>query len=594
MTLKTQETTVFDIETCSVDQLFSRPDFYRLGAYANGSGPTVTTDGNELAREVAAAPVVSGHNITGFDLIVLARWHGLSLPSMLDRIIDTDIAVRLDDPPPSGKDGVAIRPKGYYGLDQSCQRYGVPGKSDDVSALARRHGGYDMIPVDDPEYRAYLIGDIEASTGLLSALPPLNDYAKRDMNVSLITAQMTLNGFRVDVPELQRTLIEQADRKERNYRELSELSGMPLGKWKKFKTKPDVWEPFVNPLASEPGREAIHAKLEALGIKARHLPHTDTGKPSVSGDDMKVLREKVVKYGGNDRIVRILDLVISLVAERTVYQTADEYRIDDRVHPSIRPYQASGRWSVTKPGLTVYGKRKGRHVERRVFLPEEGHRILAVDLDQVDARAVAAHSGDEGYISIFTSGADLHAEVARAVFGTPTMREQAKAISHGWNYGEGPNKMAQNGVPIDLAIRFDRMMRRKYPKLVEWQRDVRTIARNGDLLDNGFGRKMRAVRADPRVAYTQAPALVGQGCTRDILAEGLLRLPVEFWPYLRVVVHDEIVLSVPEKDYDEIAREVIKGMTFDLGEVTNGRLASVPITAGLSRPGRTWAEVYEK
>lgn len=594
MTLKTQETTVFDIETCSVDQLFSRPDFYRLGAYANGSGPTVTTDGNELAREVAAAPVVSGHNITGFDLIVLARWHGLSLPSMLDRVIDTDIAVRLDDPPPSGKDGVAIRPKGYYGLDQSCQRYGVPGKSDDVSALARRHGGYDMIPVDDPEYRAYLIGDIEASTGLLSALPPLNDYAKRDMNVSLITAQMTLNGFRVDVPELQRTLIEQADRKERNYRELSELSGMPLGKWKKFKTKPDVWEPFVNPLASEPGREAIHAKLEALGIKARHLPHTDTGKPSVSGDDMKVLREKVVKYGGNDRIVRILDLVISLVAERTVYQTADEYRIDDRVHPSIRPYQASGRWSVTKPGLTVYGKRKGRHVERRVFLPEEGHRILAVDLDQVDARAVAAHSGDEGYISIFTSGADLHAEVARAVFGTPTMREQAKAISHGWNYGEGPNKMAQNGVPIDLAIRFDRMMRRKYPKLVEWQRDVRTIARNGDLLDNGFGRKMRAVRADPRVAYTQAPALVGQGCTRDILAEGLLRLPVEFWPYLRVVVHDEIVLSVPEKDYDEIAREVIKGMTFDLGEVTNGRLASVPITAGLSRPGRTWAEVYEK
>lgn len=597
MTLKTQDVTVFDIEACSIEELFRRPDFFRLGAHANGSGPILTTDGNELARALMSAKLVSGHNITGFDLILLARWHGLSLPAMRDKVADTDLLVRLDDPPPSGKDGIAIRPKGYYGLDQSCERYGVTGKTDDIASLARKWGGYDMIPLDDPEYRSYLIGDIEASTGLIGALPPMNDYAKRDMNVGLITAQMTLNGFRVDVPELQRTLVEQAARKDANYHELSELSGMPLGKWKRFKRKPDEWEEFINPLASEPGRNAIHEKLVALGIKERHLPRTKTGKSSVSGDDMKALRDKVVRYGGNDRIVRILDLVISLVAERTVYQTADDNRIDDRVHPSIRPYQASGRWSVTKPGLTVYGKRGGKHVERRIFLPEPGHRILAVDLEQVDARAVAAHSGDEGYISIFTTPGpdgkprDLHAEVAKTVFGTEKMREAAKAISHGWNYGEGPNRMAENGVSYELAVEFDRQMRRRYPKLVEWQRDVRHIAQSGDLLDNGFGRKMRA---DPRFAYTQAPALVGQGCTRDILAEALLRLPVEFWPYLRVVVHDEIVMSVPEKDYDEIAREVVRCMTFDLGEVTNGRLASVPITAGFSKPGRTWAEVYEK
>lgn len=595
MTLKTQEITVFDIETCAIEELFTRPDFYRLGAHANGSGPTMVTDGNELARVVQSAKLVSGHNITGFDLILLAKWHGLSLPAMRGKVADTDLLVRLDDPPPSGKDGVAIRPKGYYGLDQSCARYGVPGKTDDIMVLARKHGGLDMIPLDDPEYRSYLAGDIEASTNLINALPPMNDYAKRDMNVALIMAQMTLNGFRVDVPELERTVIDQAARRERNYHELSELSGMPLGKWKEFKRKPNEWEPFINPLASDNGRIAIHEKLEALGIKARHLPRTNKGKPSVSGDEMKALRDKVVRYGGNDRIVRILDLVISLVAERTIYQTANDRRIGDRVHQVIRPYQASGRWSAGF--LTVMGKRNGKHVERRIMLPEPGHRILAVDLEQVDARAVAAHSGDEGYISIFTTPGpdgkprDLHAEVAKTVFGTVKMREAAKAISHGWNYGEGPNRMAENGVSYELAVEFDRQMRKRYPKLVEWQRDVRHIAQSGDLLDNGFGRKMRA---DPRFAYTQAPALVGQGCTRDILAEALLRLPVEFWPYLRVVIHDEIVMSVPEKDFDEIAREVVRCMTFDLGEVTNGRLASVPITAGFSKPGRTWAEVYEK
>lgn len=588
-----------DLETAGVTQaIFSYGEgFLRLGAYANGSGPVIAKDMDEI-MEVVRNPqyVITGHNLTGFDLIALAKYKGLDLRTMIGRTADTDLLVRLDDPPESGKDGISIRPKGYYGLDQSAARYGVAGKTDDLARLAARYGGYDKIPLDDPEYRSYLEGDISASTGLIGALPPMNDYAKREQTIGLMTGQMTLNGFRVDVPELTRTLAEQGERKIANFSRLSLLTGLPLNKVTKYKTKADKVEPYANPLATKEGKEAVVNALIDAGIPEEAFPRTGkTRVVSLTGDLKTVINEyharKPFKLKDKTRAQEVLNLVTDLVGERTVYQTAETYRVGDRVHPEIRPYQASGRWSVTKPGLTVYGKRNGKHVERRIYLPEPGERILTVDLDQVDMRSVAAHSGDEGYLEIFRSGRDPHAEIALAVFGDVKFREIAKPIGHGWNYGESVRMITSQGVPLELAQQFDDQMRSKYPRLVEWQREVRAVAGDGDLLDNGFGRKMRA---HPQFAYTQAPALVGQGCTRDILAEGLLRLPLEIWPMLRVIVHDEIVLSVPEKDFEEIKNVVLAAFTFDLADVTNGVLASVPITAGASKPGTTWAEVYEK
>ena len=78
------------------------------------------------------------------------------------------------------------------------------------------------------------------------------------------------------------------------------------------------------------------------------------------------------------------------------------------------------------------------------------------------------------------------------------------------------------------------------------------------------------------------------------MAEGMLRLPAEYWPMLRTVVHDEIVFSVPETDADEIARDIQARMSFDLADVTGGRLASIPITIGHSKHAKNWAGVYEK
>lgn len=595
----------FDLEAAGVGRtVFAYPGtFVKLAGLVNGHGPEIVSV--ERLMEIIRNPknLISGHNTTGFDFVALARHHGLDLRSLIGRSFDTDLMVRLDDPPRSGRDGISAMPKGYYGLDQSSPRYGGPAKSDDLSRLAKRYGGYDMIPDDDPEYRSYLEGDLQAQAALSAALlPKLDAYARRENNVGLITAQMTVNGCRVDVEELTRTLLEQADRKENAKLTLNRIAGMPLNKVTSYKTKPDKVEPYASPLATKAGKDAIVGALMECGIPEDAFPRTAKQNViSLTGDLKQSIndhyREHKFVIRDKERAAEIIDLVQLLVGERTIYQTTENCRVGDRVHPSIRPYQASGRWGVTEPGLTVFGKRNGKYVERRIIIPEPGHSILAVDLAQGDMRAVAAHSRDEKYMRIFTEPGpdgkprDLHSEIALAVFGDVKYREIAKPLGHGWNYGESVRRMVANGADQKLAQQFDDMMREQYPQLVQWQNNVRGVAEEGRLLDNGFGRLMRA---DERFAYTQAPALVGQGCTRDMLAEGLLRLPLEFWPYLRVIVHDEVVMSVPTKDFEEISRIVVDCMSFDLADVTGGRLASVPVVAEASKPGRTWAEVYEK
>src|SRR5690606_39882227 len=94
-----------------------------------------------------------------------------------------------------------------------------------LGAVARGYGGHDRIPVDDHRSREYLVGDLRATAGLYKALKPLTtDYIRREMEVGLITAQMTLSGFRVDVDELARALEEQSERKASNLRELDRKS----------------------------------------------------------------------------------------------------------------------------------------------------------------------------------------------------------------------------------------------------------------------------------------------------------------------------------------------------------------------------------
>lgn len=559
----------FDLETAGADETWSYgPGYVRLIGYRNGAGLETTTDPGVILGLAAAGVTLVGHNVYGYDLPVLAHHHGLDLTTV--SAIDTKLLATLADPPEARmKSGEIER---YYSLDAVGHRLLGDGKTGDLKALAKEFGGFDRIPVDDPRYVEYVKGDVDVSARLAERFLPMNHYAQREHEVARLAAVIMLNGFRVDEQLLaQRLAAGEATRAEMLERLAS--CGLPT-------TKKDG-KPCKSPHATQDGKAAIVTAFAELGVR---LPRTKSDQPALGSDAMDGVAAK------HPQARALAETVKSLFGIRTIYETVTTNLHDGRVHPAIDFRQASGRWSVTKPGLTVMGKRGGRHVEREIFLAEPGHVIISADLSQVDARAVAVHSQDPAYLSLFEPGMDAHAEIARRIWSDPTRREEGKALGHGFNYGEGPARIAREaGVTFDEASAFHRAMCEQFPLVVDWQNQVREIGDAGELLDNGFGRRMRVTSGR---SYTQAPALVGQGCARDLMMEGLLRLDRSIWPMLRAVVHDEVVLSVPLDVVDDVEQEVVRALSFEWAPP--GKSRTVQVTAGLVGRGPSWGSIYEK
>lgn len=610
---KDYNTVVFDIETADAEKMWVGgydDEFVRLNGYQGGEDEPVTTvDTDVLVETLVRADEIIGHNIIGFDLMALAKNHDAPFEELTDKAMDTLIVARQVDPP-----AAKGMPKGYYSLDTLAKRLGVDGKSDDLKALSKEFGGFDKIPADDARYVEYLEGDLNASRQVYDKLKSEFDndpYIKREHQVQSRMARVTLEGFKVDVEELETRLETQRIRKGENLQRLSDEYGVPLVRVKEFKTKAPVTTPVKSPLATREGKDAVIRALKDAG--ASIYPKTEnTGDLSTNKDRMNAMLEfykdpaRIDSYnegerkkisGGSpvdfssleiERIEDIVKLVTSVTGERTVYQTIkDNLTAEGRVHPRIFPEQASGRWSVTKPGLTVLGKRGGKHYERGVLIADEGCVLRTYDLDQVDARAIAAHSNDTEYMKNFEPGMDLHTNNAMMAFGRADgeWRDRAKILGHGFNYGLQPKgAAAQTGMPLDIAEKFHEAMAATYWRMEEWKKQIRDKGGRGELLDNGFGRKMRC---NPERAFTQAPALVGQGATRDIIAQGILNLPAYIVPMVRAVIHDEIVFNIPVEMVDQVHEDIMGAMQFRF-------MDRIDITSGASVTGTKWSDLYEK
>lgn len=565
-----------DLETASADELFTYgPRFVRIGGLINGNDQTATGhDMESLVAKLNQADVIYAHNWFTFDGLALARYHGLDWEAVSAKVVDTEPLARQAHPPRSRTHGSADE----YTLDAVAARLDVPGKTADLKGLKKTYGAYDAIPLDAPEYHAYLRGDLRASKAIYTRLPQ-DDYTAREHKILTMFGRMTLNGFKVDKPLLRERYEAGESRKRAALEELHDAYDLPLGREVmrgRGKAKRPVYEPFQSPLATNEGIVWLAGIWRRFG---RRRP------PMTPGGELSTAAEALGAVASDPRcppeLSKIIELMSIVTTTRTVYGTAMTYMTDEgRVHPSVSMRQASGRASITKPGMTVYGKRGERWREREIFIADEGHVIITCDASQVDMRAIAGHSQDRAYMALFEPGRDAHQEIADMLGIT---RDQAKARGHGWNYGLGAPAMIRDGADPEVVYRFVHGMESRFPRLIQWREHVRAIGSRGDLLNNGFGRLMRC---DPKAAFTMAPALMGQGCTRDLVCESLLRLPQSYWQYLRTFVHDEVVMSVPEDRAEEILEVVRDAFT--------SMWRGVPILCDTAGPAKNWGAVSHK
>jgi P4 family phage/plasmid primase-like protien len=628
----------WDIETPDKDTLLtyrSTPEepFARLSGLVDANGrEVITNDPQELIELLERAPVIYGHNIFRYDLMAVAWHHGD--PALYDRLAakawDSYVDETVTDPP-GGQFLPPWNQKGYYGLNDALVRRGEPGKTDHLPELAKEYGdpslagrareadGYGKIPAGLPRYREYLSGDLKATRSLYRRQhddPSRMDYRQREQKVAWIQNRMTLSGWKIDVPLLRERVAEEAEKKRASLQWLSENAGVPLTETKSRGrgSKKEFYEEVrKSPLGSNAGREALVRAFADRGAFA--VPRTEGGTLALNKDAMgqasymvgkgakgevrpgmlnpRVLSAFADRGGDVEAIRELCGHITTVTTAVAKYEEIMGHLIGDRVHGKVGETQGSRRWAMVKPSVTNLGKRGGKVIQRAPFISDDGEVLIAFDLDQVDMRAFAGHCGDPGYAGMFIRGEDPHSMIATMVFGRADgeWRDRAKASGHGWNYGLSVNGLVNQGIERSLAERFDAGMNESYPDLCAWRSEVRALGESGQLLDNGFGALMRV---DPRRAYTQAPALMGQGTARDILVHGLLRLPQEYIPWMRGVVHDEVVFSVPEGRVEECVATVTAALTFDLGEATQGRLHSVPITTGASKAAHNWDGCYAK
>lgn len=649
----------FDLETASADQLFTgghEGPFVRLLGLAydddheiecsiEPSGHFPPDPYRASLGQLNTADVIYGHNILGFDLLALAHHHGADYDALAAKAIDTRVLAYLIEPPAAKAANVG------YDLNSVANRLGHEGKTDDLKALAKRHGGYDRIPLDSREYQDYLRGDLAATKhvyeSLAEVLPDidpeqgLNDYARREMRVVALQNRMTLNGWAIDTDLLAERAAEEDAKRLEAIQELHERYGVPLAAPGRFKLLPKAEWPegyqeqlsvtlareglvedpertveaglavripgkvHTKPWVTAEGKAAIIEAFHAAG--ARHVPLSPkSGTLLTSADALGegtwycTERRRAIKGmlhpdvcakrtpEANDAVRAIVDVLLRATGVRDKYnQMTKLLAPTGRIHGMIGAPQGSGRWAMSP--FTTMGKRTPEALrERDVIVADPGHVLIACDHSQLDVRTVAALSQDQELIAMLAPDAeDYHEAMSRVYFGTPDRRKEAKPINHGVNYGQGAHAIAErNGLDERMVADALRARGDRFSKLMEWTEQVREQAAAGQLLDNGFGRMMRAT---PERAFTQAPALMGQGASRDVMCESLLRLDrmareasQNVRPYLRAVVHDEIVVSVPELEWAWWADLLRQAMTWEW--------RGVPILCDVSVPAYRWSD----
>ncbi|MBX6360080.1 MAG: hypothetical protein IRZ03_08375 [Acidobacterium ailaaui] len=346
------------------------------------------------------------------------------------------------------------------------------------------------------------------------------------------------------------------------------------------------------PARSVAARHRWIERAEAEIAELRENPLPPAFGLSLSGETLKQLTAGTPA----ENLGRAL---AELKGQRSLAQLAlDSMHPDGFVHPEITMLQRSGRWSTTKPGLTVWTARGEGAVEKSYFLPDNDDEVLLeIDYSNADARVVAWLSGDTAYAERFKPGADGHLINAWAAWGKETVgtdkndpvtakyRQMAKPLGHGWSYGGQAKTLSkQAGVPLEDAKRFCEGMAKAFKRLVAWQDRVRKEARKGYVV-NPWGRKMFV---EPGREFTQAPALFGQSGTREIVCDAILSLSLYALRKVKANVHDALVFSVPRDRFEACRDYLIAKMETVKEAVPGGQRMEFPVEAG--PPGRNWQE----
>ena len=314
--------------------------------------------------------------------------------------------------------------------------------------------------------------------------------------------------------------------------------------------------------------------FDKLGYRV--IKKTPGGQPST---DEKVLAELAEEY----ELPKILLEHRTLSKLKSTYTDKLPSQISistGKVHTSFhQAVTTTGRLSSSDPNLQNIPIRTedGRRI-RQAFEPSKGHKFVSADYSQIELRVMAHMSKDEGLLTAFQDGEDVHSKTASEVFNvdieavTTDLRRNAKAINFGLIYGISAFGLGkQLNINRNLAAEYMAMYFEKYPGVKKYMETTKDFAAENGYVETLFGRRLylRDINASNAMrrqaserAAINAPV---QGTAADIMKIAMIKMhqlikETNVEAKLILQVHDELILDTPNEEIDEVIGLVTESM----------------------------------
>lgn len=259
----------------------------------------------------------------------------------------------------------------------------------------------------------------------------------------------------------------------------------------------------------------------------------------------------------------------------------------NRIHPDINTMEArTGRTIIREPPLQTIPKDA---IARDMFVPDAGHKLVAIDYASQEVREMAALSNDTAMAQFFSSDAnDYHLYVAELA-GIP--RDAAKTVNYARPYGASSATMARTARCSVLEMDgYLRQIDTAFPQVMKWKDEVTREAELRASVDGypwvelPYGRRASLFKGKE---YTQAANTIIQGHGADVLKLARCRLAqAGIDRYFVLPMHDEQLLSVPV--------ELVAEVTELASELMVDRHLSIPLTTEASEPLDRWGDKFRE
>ncbi len=273
-----------------------------------------------------------------------------------------------------------------------------------------------------------------------------------------------------------------------------------------------------------------------------------------------------------------------------------------RIHSSFnQTITTTGRISSTEPNMQNIPVKTemGRDI-RKVFVADEGCKLVDADYSQVELRVLAHMSGDEHMIDAFKHGEDIHSKTASQIFDVDIkdvsgkQRIEAKAINFGIIYGKTDFGLSQDlNIPVPVAKAYIESYFKKYPKIKEFMDNAVESATETGYATTILNRRryIPEINASNFIVRNQGKRFAMnapiQGSAADIIKVAMVNVynklkENDMKSKLILQVHDELIVEAVEEEL-EMAEKIVRE------EMENAQAMDVKLDVDLNT-GYSWYE----